>query len=445
MPPWAEAAAVVALLQLAASLGPAIAVVVDAEEELGGFPRALLGVSGEPSTAGATRALASVGLPHARVHVYFERAFPAPGVERWDEVDRRFGAARAIGAEPVAVLAYSPAWLSACGAAEPRFCPPADLDAWSALVERAATYVATAHGVRAFEAWNEPNNPGFFAGTLPQYLALYEATARGVADAAAATGLDLALGGPATVSADPVWIPAWLAHAQARELPVDFVSFHWYADYPFFGPVGPLPGTLAREHPAPPVAAYAAQASLARAWADAAGFPDAGVWIDEWNLNAGDSPRARSRYAAPFVVAAVATMADARVDRASFFTVEHPAWGLLAPGGEARPAWRALAALLALDGERVAARAGDPSLVALAARAEDGSLSVLLARFDPTGPPRREVALAAPGFAGARFAAATLEGVPLAEGALPRELVLSMGRLDVVAIEIGPSPARGRA
>ncbi len=396
------------------------------------FPRELLGAAQHPISPGVIAQVTPARVPHMRVDAYFDRAVPAEGVYDWSEMDARVGAMRASGAEPLLVLAYVPPWLSACadqpaidrlppiGHVEWRFCPPSDLAKWRAVVRDGAAYAATRWGVREFEGWNEPDNPGFWRGTLADYLALYEATAAGVADASRLTGEDLRLGGPATLFANPAWIPPFLAFAAARSLPVDFVSYHWYADYPFLGPIDPLPGTVVTDNPAMLTRHFRDHAAIVRSWADAAGFGDADVWLDEWNLNAGDAPRMRGPFGAPFVAAAFREMTrDGGPDKASFFNVEHDVWGLFGTDGRPRPSWLAFRALLSLGDvllpvDREASSA--PGVDAVAARDERGAIKALVYNVHGQVGADARVRLAFDGLAHARFALRDLDGTVLASG-----------------------------
>ncbi len=103
---------------------------------------------------------------------------------------------------------------------------PSDLDAWAAIVEDFVHHVVHEHGsdVPWWGVWNEPDQPGFWNGTLQQYLDLYEATVGAVK--AAAPGAKV--GGPES-GLDGPWIEALILRCAEKNLPLDFVSYHDYS------------------------------------------------------------------------------------------------------------------------------------------------------------------------------------------------------------------------
>ena len=115
--------------------------------------------------------------------------------------------------------------------------PPADWSAWKMLVRIFLEHLVADARFGAeriadwwFEVWNEPNEPGFFAGTRDQYFALYRATS----DAVRESGVTIRLGGPVIAyqpQANPddgaPWIERFLRFiASDPSLQLDFVSLH---------------------------------------------------------------------------------------------------------------------------------------------------------------------------------------------------------------------------
>ncbi len=85
---------------------------------------------------------------------------PSPGVYDWTHVDRVVGAASARGLKVLALPAYTPAWARpGCGTDK---CPPADPDTFARFVAEAGRRFGPDR-VQAWELWNEPNIPGFWA------------------------------------------------------------------------------------------------------------------------------------------------------------------------------------------------------------------------------------------------------------------------------------------
>jgi xylan 1,4-beta-xylosidase len=99
---------------------------------------------------------------------------------------------------------------------------------WTALVDSFARHMIARYGadeVRSwyFEFWNEPNLKDFWEGADQKaYFDYYGRTAR----ALKAVDPALRVGGPSTAGAD--WIPEFLAYADAKKLPVDFITTHTY-------------------------------------------------------------------------------------------------------------------------------------------------------------------------------------------------------------------------
>ncbi len=99
---------------------------------------------------------------------------------------------------------------------------------WVALIEAFTRHLLQRYGAAEvrqwyFEVWNEPNLDGFWEkADQPAYFDLYTRTAK----AMKAIDPQLRLGGPSTAGA--AWVPEFLAHAQATDTPVDFVTTHAY-------------------------------------------------------------------------------------------------------------------------------------------------------------------------------------------------------------------------
>lgn len=118
--------------------------------------------------------------------------------------------------------------------------------------------------IRYWEIWNEPDLKGqMWTGTQEDYFALYEAAATAIK----AHAPDVKVGGPGLMSVDSDWVRPFLKFCQARKLPLDFFSYHWYGS----DPAGP-----------------AASAVKARQILDEFGFQRTEIHLNEWHyLNAG--------------------------------------------------------------------------------------------------------------------------------------------------------------
>ena len=108
--------------------------------------------------------------------------------------------------------------------------PPKSMERWDGLITAFAKHLVERYGIDEvaqwyFEVWNEPNID--FWGGIPRqrsYFDLYDHTAR----ALKAVNPRLRVGGPSTAAA--AWVDDFLKHTAEKQVPVDFVSTHGYAD-----------------------------------------------------------------------------------------------------------------------------------------------------------------------------------------------------------------------
>lgn len=308
---------------------------------------------------------------------------------------------RSIGAVPIVILSYMPVWLAdhrgAFDPRDPTRVRPSDLDAWESLIHNVVAGLAAASpGPYRFEVWNEPDVPLFWQDSPEAFLEMAVRTHRAVT----AANPDAEMGGPAAAFPDPVFIGAYVTAIRAEFLPLDFVSWHYYGNYPFFGDDGaefdiPVPGwndavfpLVARENPATSPTAYRLQVEAVRSWVGDG--PD--LVIDEWNLSAGGfDDRHDTHEGAAFALATLIEMERAHLDGADFYRASNGPddsvgdWGLVRTDGTVKPAWWALHAWKHAGGERLAVT-GDaaPDLRARATR-NGPTLDVLVSSFDASG------------------------------------------------------------
>jgi len=315
-------------------------VTVDLAGSSRSFNRSLGGVTQGSANPAVNAALASIRVPHIRIDTWFEQGgVDCTNPPDFTAIDARVANVRAAGAEPLVIIDYMPRCLSRYtgpsfgGQPDPVHQPPADYALWEELVYATVRHLARDLGVRWFEAWNEPNLPQFFQGTILDYLELFDSIESAVRRVETDDPpITLQFGGPATAFPDPVWMPAFLAHVALENRQLDFVSWHWYANYPLFGPIFTTPlGTIPPlnvENPLLKPRDYADHTAVVRQWVTAAwalrrdGAPPPLLWIDEWNLNAGRDPRHDTAEDAAFAAAALGWMLRGGLDRATFFNVE---------------------------------------------------------------------------------------------------------------------------
>lgn len=107
--------------------------------------------------------------------------------------------------------------------------PPADLAQWGKVCGSLARHFKeSGHPVIYHEIYNEPDNRDFFAGSIDDYIALYETGVKAIRAADA----DAVVGGPALAFTD-AWIEPFLGHVTKNHLPLDFFSFHYYPGVPY--------------------------------------------------------------------------------------------------------------------------------------------------------------------------------------------------------------------
>ena len=179
----------------------------------------------------------ALGFRYIRFHDIFHdalgtvRVVNGETVYDWTKIDQLYDALLAMGIRPFVELGFSPQAMATSpqtifywrgNTSHPR------PDAWRALIDAFVRHLISRYGqgeVRCwyFELWNEPNLAGFWErADQAAYFELYDVTARTIK----AIDPALRVGGPATAGA--AWVPEFLAFAESRNLPVDFVATHTY-------------------------------------------------------------------------------------------------------------------------------------------------------------------------------------------------------------------------
>ena len=396
-----------------------VAVTVDVSHRLGPVNRDLVGLGWTP---GSGAAVADLHPRYVRVDSRLEQISTAPGAPlRLQPVLDEVAAIRAIGAEPVVILYAVPTWLGAPNAhgRDPTKVKPADLDAWEHVVHDVVRALATAPSpARRFEAWNEPDIPIFWQDTPSAWADTVERSGRAIARVERETGLDLAFGGPATAAPDPVYLSTFLERFRDPALPLDFVSWHWYANTPFLGPDGrepilppaidPAMDVVGRPNPVASPSSYGPQPGMMRSWANAAlagahRTPPA-LFLDEWNLSAGGFDlRHDSHEGAAFAAGVLTELQGAGLDASAFFragdSYGHAGdWGVVRADGGRKPVWWTFWLWQRLAPQRVAVQESDDGLWAVAATAP-GRVTLLLSSFSASQPKERIVDVDARGLA----------------------------------------------
>ena len=385
----------------------AATVVVDVSKTTGTINRRLVGVDWKLGTAGAVNDLH----PNiARADIAFQDAAKADGTFDWSFADAWVAEAKAAGAEPMAILTYMPAWLAQVFPGDPRDptkVRPKDYARWEAIVEAGVTHLARDLGVRRFEVWNEPDWAGFWQDSPDAFLETARHAAIALRRVEETLGVDLELGGPACLFPDPVCVSSWLVMMRAAGIRPDFVSWHYYGNYPFVGPDGREPSlpeviypVLGQRNPLGGVGYFPFGVEVVRAITTAAlagtGWNPELV-LDEWNVSAGGfDTRNDTHEGAAFDAGVLAELQRTRLDRAAFFIskdaylgsafpcVEGAGdWGLVSCAGNRKPAWWTFWLWQELASEEVATSGSSfvDGFWAVAARDGSSRVTILLSSF----------------------------------------------------------------
>jgi len=259
---------------------------------------------------------------------------------------------------------------------KPIVSPPKDYAKWDALMRALAQHLIDRYGIDEvaqwyFEVWNEPNID-FWTGDPKQetYFELYDHTAR----ALKSVSPRLRVGGPSTAAAH--WVDAFLKYTSDKNVPIDFVSSHGYAD----DTVEDLFGS----HDNIPMDQRVCLAiKKVRDQIAASPHPKLPLMWTEWNVPGANAVR-DTEYVGPAVADDI-RQCDGLVDMMSFWTFsdvfeedgpKHEpfdgGFGLIAMGSIKKPSYSAFRLLHKLGQERIAADASN----VLATRGKDGKLIV---------------------------------------------------------------------
>jgi xylan 1,4-beta-xylosidase len=334
---------------------------------------------------------------HDEVGLYDEDG-QGNGVYNFSYVDQIYDGLLASGVRPFVEISFMPGKLAARNILhtfwyKPNISPPKDWSHWDALVSAFTQHLVERYGIDEvaqwyFEVWNEPNLD-FWAGEPKQttYWDLYDHTAQAVK----AVNSRLRIGGPATAQA--AWVDAFVRHCVEKNIPVDFVSTHVYANDPPEGVFGSQ-----AEIPRDQMVCRAVR--KVHDQIRASGRPGLPLIWSEYNASYKTEPEVTdSIYMGPWLADTI-RQCDGLVDIMSYWTfsdvfeeqgvVKTPfygGYGLIAAGGIPKPAFYAFALLHRLGEERLQL----DSDFALLTRKKDGTLVLALWNYAPpgqTGSPR---------------------------------------------------------
>jgi xylan 1,4-beta-xylosidase len=248
--------------------------------------------------------------------------------------------------------------------------PPPDFDKYAKIVKHVAMHYNQGwangfhYNIRYWEFWNEPEAL-FWSGTPEQFYSLYEKTALTLKS----VDPSLKIGGDAkAIASNPdAYREGFIDYCAAHHLPLDFYSWHTYAN----SSADPYDAVrLGRE---------------IRTVLDTHGYPEAESILSEWNLTAdfteGQKLRLQGMETAAFIGAVLTYLQDAPIDRAHFYRGDAAWMGLFDLQG--RPfktayAFEAMGKMLDTP-QRFAVQGTDTfGLAALAGRSADGKMMQIL-------------------------------------------------------------------
>lgn len=292
----------------------------------------------------------------------------------------------ASGALPFFSLSYMPGVLGR-DASDPTS-PPLNWEEWQTLVQKTIEHYSGRDGLNLtgvyYEVWNEPDLFGRWelGRGEKDYLTLYAFAAKGAKNAQNTN--QFFFGGPATTGAYPNWFSTLISYAQMHNLPLDFISWHFYGKNinKFIADIESSDRVLG-SFPGKPIQKI----------------------VSEWGIDSENNPAYDNLLSASHTLAVIKSIAQ-RVDFACIFEIkdgQDPAgqafwgrWGLITHekiGKQVKPRYEVLQMLSQLKGERLEVLGGGTFVDALASR-EAETIKILVYNFDLTGGHYEKVPLA---------------------------------------------------
>jgi xylan 1,4-beta-xylosidase len=263
---------------------------------------------------------------------------------------------------------------------------------WDGLVDAFVRHLIDRYGVEEvrtwyFEVWNEPNLKDFWEGAdQSAYFDLYGRSARIIKS----IDSQLRVGGPATAGA--AWVPEFIAYADSRALPIDFISAHTYGvEGGFLDETGEGDTKVLRTDQA-----IVADVRRLRAEIEGSSRPGLPLFFTEWSVSYSPRDAVHDDYISAAYIVEKLHQVEGVAQGMSYWTYsdlfEEPGpqqwafeggFGLMTPNGIRKPSWFAFKYLNTL-GEREWASNDAQAIVA----ADGKTLQVLAWTF--TGPPEQD-------------------------------------------------------
>ncbi|MBR1821911.1 MAG: AraC family transcriptional regulator [Clostridia bacterium] len=291
----------------------------------------------------------------------------------WIYVNQIFDFLLSIGMRPFLELSFMPSELASGSETvfwyRANITPPRDMAEWESLIYHLIRHCVERYGYQEVsqwkvEVWSQPDYKGYFwTGDMEDYFKLYRASALAVKRACS----DLQIGGPGITSIEfekSEWIRRFTVFCKEQQVPLDFITFHLYADrhvysargsemVPRWVPNSQIPRGIERE--------------LAENHISAADGLVRQFHITEWNLSARYLFCVRDTvFMAPYVIHTLLSCAP-MVDSMAFWTLSdllneikmpvtafHGGMGLFHAPGIPKPAYLALRLMHQLGNQVIA-------------------------------------------------------------------------------------------
>src|SRR5258708_2561814 len=266
------------------------------------------------------------------------------GTYDWGGMDTEIKNMQQSGLDIVADIFFTPCWLSASGSSSndcsaintpwwadgPRGWQTGDYTSWKNYMAALVKHVNIDNvkaglnkPIRYWDVWNEPSGGGFPVWTAGQFPPFWEATATAIRGADS-TAL---VGGFSDNPAYPQNYSALFRYAQSKNLAIDFLSVHWYADW------NPLwLGETSLGEPAGSPQLYFDHTQKLMALYKTY-FPNTPpVFFTEWNLDSQSLIETQAQHAAYMAAALYWMQTSPYVTGANYFRMEE--YPLQPPGGQ---------------------------------------------------------------------------------------------------------------
>lgn len=332
------------------------------------------------------------------------KTFFAPGAPRlnWQIVDYVVDCLLELGLSPMFTTTFVPGALASGSntvfSTKSRVDPPRDWREWEQLVEHSVRHALDRYGFDVvsgwlFEAWNEPNLPGFWSAGQEGFWQLWQVTQGAI------KGVDarLRVGGPSTARAE--WIGEFLDWTSAHNCAPDYLIAHVYNNDSESAPLSPFAGPQEDQRSRSPHFACGVIRGV-RELLDSCGFGGEVHW-NEWGRSwLPFDPLRESAGEAAFIVKTMSEVSQ-QADSFAYWNLSdvydqvgygaeafHGNYGMLSLQSLRKPSYHAHQLLGKLGDERVSCQLegapGDGLCGALCTRhSQSGRLSVLLWSFDP--------------------------------------------------------------